>query len=107
MASSGSGTDGAVGMADVLQALKTIQESQSRLATEVESVSHRLDAITPSVQVPSSGLTKEALSALAVVPSSPVQTALTGNDPDPDSTSVSGEVVQAQKAGFTSRIILT
>lgn len=106
MASSGSGTDGGVSMADVLQALKTIQDGQSRLATEVETLSHRLDALPPS-QVSSPDFNKKSPSLLAGVPTSPVQTTLGAAESDVETTTPTKEAVVAQKSGFTSRIILT
>ncbi|KAL7625466.1 hypothetical protein AAE478_004686 [Parahypoxylon ruwenzoriense] len=107
MATPGSGTDGGVSMGDVLQALKAIQESQSRLASEVESVSLRLDALTPSTQDPSRDLNKSPQLATGIS-TSPVQTSGTAGEPDADSaTPTTKEAVQAQKSGFTSRIILT
>ncbi|KAI1407414.1 GTP cyclohydrolase N terminal-domain-containing protein [Hypoxylon sp. FL1857] len=108
MASSGSGTDGGVSMADVLEALKSIQESQSRLASEVESVSYRLDSLAPSLRAPSPDISRTSSTPLAGVPTSPVQTTLATSESDADKTPpATKEAVQAQKAGFTSRIILT
>ncbi|KAI4865370.1 putative GTP cyclohydrolase II [Hypoxylon rubiginosum] len=105
---SGSGADGGVSMAEVLQALKVIQEGQSRLATEVQTVSNRLDTLAPSSQLPSPDLSKRSPSLLAGTPSSPLPTALAVSEPDADNTTVTTkEAVQAQKSGFTSRIILT
>ncbi|KAI1075251.1 putative GTP cyclohydrolase II [Whalleya microplaca] len=110
MTSSGSNTENAVGMAEVLQALKAIQESQSRLATEVESVSQRLDALAPSAQEPSSGQDGRLLSQstgdstpTTVTAQTPVTTSESGADNAASSTSVGAQ----QKSGFTSRIILT
>ncbi|OTA78840.1 hypothetical protein M434DRAFT_402169 [Hypoxylon sp. CO27-5] len=108
MASSGSGTDGGVSMADVLEALKSIQESQSRLASEVESVSYRLDSLAPSLRAPSPDISRASPTPLAGVPTSPVQTTLASSESEADKTPpATKEAVQAQKAGFTSRIILT
>ncbi|KAI0129263.1 GTP cyclohydrolase N terminal-domain-containing protein [Hypoxylon sp. NC0597] len=108
MASSGSGTDGGVSMADVLEALKSIQESQSRLASEVESVSYRLDSLAPSLRAPSPDISRASPTPLAGVPTSPVQATLAASESEADKTPpATKEAVQAQKAGFTSRIILT
>ncbi|KAI0019627.1 GTP cyclohydrolase N terminal-domain-containing protein [Xylariomycetidae sp. FL0641] len=101
MASSASSADNAAGMAEVLQALKAIQDNQTRLATEVESVSQRLDAISPPSQDPAN--------IAPSAPSTPVQTASrsageTGSESPAPTTDAAA---QAQKAGFTSRIILT
>ncbi|KAI5921312.1 GTP cyclohydrolase N terminal-domain-containing protein [Camillea tinctor] len=97
MASTGSGTDNGVGMAEVLQALKVIQENQGRLATEVEAISQRLDTVAPTTQdekaLPQSVGTASASSATATEGET---TAATTN-----------AAVQAQESGFTSRIILT
>ncbi|KAI1214957.1 putative GTP cyclohydrolase II [Annulohypoxylon truncatum] len=105
MASSGPGKDGEVGMADVLEALKAIQENQSRLATEVESVSYRLDALAPSLRAPSPDVSRASPSPLAGIPTSPVQTTLVSGESD--ATKAPSATKEAEKAGFTSRIILT
>ncbi|KAI2623263.1 putative GTP cyclohydrolase II [Hypoxylon sp. NC1633] len=105
MASSGSGADGGVSMADVLQALKAIQEGQSRLATEVENVSHRVDALTPSAQAPSPELTRASPTPLAGISTSPIQSGVTPTEPDAGNTTPTTR--EAVKSGFTSRIILT
>ncbi|KAI1776131.1 GTP cyclohydrolase N terminal-domain-containing protein [Hypoxylon cercidicola] len=107
MAGSGSGADGGVSMAEVLQALKAIQESQSRLATEVQTVSNRLDTLAPSSQSPSPDLSKRSPSLVAGTPTSPVPTTLATSEPGADNTTATKEATQAQKSGFTSRIILT
>ncbi|OTA61157.1 GTP cyclohydrolase [Hypoxylon sp. EC38] len=108
MASLDSGTDGGVSMADVLEALKSIQESQSRLASEVESVSYRLDSLAPSLRAPSPDISRASPTPFAGVPTSPVQTTLAASESEADKTPpATKEAVQAQKAGFTSRIILT
>ncbi|KAI5862847.1 putative GTP cyclohydrolase II [Durotheca rogersii] len=109
MATPGSGTGGEAGIADVLQALKAIQESQSRLETEFESVSRRLDAIAPTVPGASSGLEKKTPPQLATrIPTTPTQISLGAGESDAGSTTpTSKEAVQAQTSGFTSRIILT
>ncbi|KAI1138942.1 GTP cyclohydrolase N terminal-domain-containing protein [Hypoxylon sp. FL0543] len=108
MASSGSGTNGGVNMADVLDALKSIQESQSRLASEVESVSYRLDALAPSLRAPSPDISRASPTPLAGVPTTPAQSALAAGESEADKTPPAAkEAIQAQKAGFTSRIILT
>lgn len=102
-----SGTSSSVGMADVLEALKSIQENQTKLASEVESVSLRLDTLAPSSQVPSLGINRVS-TPLAVAPTSPIRTTLAAGEADSGSTSpTTKEASQAQKSGFTSRIILT
>ncbi|KAK6952300.1 putative GTP cyclohydrolase [Daldinia eschscholtzii] len=102
-----SGTNSAVSMVDVLEALKSIQDNQAKLASEVESVSLRLDTLAPSGQVPSLGSSKVSAS-LAGAPTSPIRTTLAANEPDSGNTSpTTKEATQAQKSGFTSRIILT
>lgn len=107
MASSGAGADSGVTMADVLQALKAIQENQNRLATEVQTVSSRLDTLAPTSQSPIPD-SKRSPSLLAGTPTSPVQTSLAATETEADSTTaVTKEAAQAQKSGFTSRIILT
>lgn len=103
MSASASHAEGVAGMDDVLKALGAIQESQRRLATEVESVSQRLDALAPT----------------AITPSPNTGTAPSPPGPDRERSAAAAEsitdassfttsaVVQAQKSGFTSRIILT
>ncbi|KAI1500916.1 GTP cyclohydrolase N terminal-domain-containing protein [Biscogniauxia marginata] len=99
MASSGSSTGDGTSMADVLQALKVIQENQGKLATEVEAISQRLDAVAPTTQdekalPPSVGTTAvSSVTAAEAVTDSPAATTTAA--------------VQAQESGFTSRIILT
>lgn len=100
MASTGSG-DGGVGMADVLQALKAIQDNQSKLAAEVESVSQRLDTLAPSAQSPTLTEKSPPESALPAESALP-QPALVASAKESSSAST-----QAEKSGFTSRIILT
>jgi hypothetical protein len=98
-------------MADVLEALKTIQLSQARLASEVESVSHRLDSLAPSAQDTDLEGSGKVLprDAATVTASSGAPTPL-GSTTEPDDTApttATSVAVQAQKSGFTSRIILT
>ncbi|KAI0012808.1 putative GTP cyclohydrolase II [Xylariaceae sp. FL0662B] len=110
MTSSGSSTESVVSMAEVLQALKSIQESQSRLATEVESVSQRLDALAPSTQEPSQGRSEKISSPAVgdVTPNAATQTPVTTDETDVDNAASATPVgTQAQKSGFTSRIVLT
>ncbi|RWA11153.1 hypothetical protein EKO27_g3969 [Xylaria grammica] len=102
MASSGpDASDVGNGVADILQALKVIQENQARLAAEVESVSHRFDSLAPSTHSPT----------LNEKPSPEQNLPAESSLPQPALAVVSKESssarVQAEKAGFTSRIILT
>ncbi|KAI1462216.1 putative GTP cyclohydrolase II [Annulohypoxylon moriforme] len=105
MASSGPGKDGEVGMADVLKVLKTIQENQSRLTTEVESVSYRLDALAPSLRAPSPDISRASPSPLAGIPTSPVQATIASSESE--TNKAPSATKEAEKSGFTSRIILT
>ncbi|TGJ86448.1 hypothetical protein E0Z10_g2311 [Xylaria hypoxylon] len=102
MASSGPGaSDVGSGMADILQALKIIQKNQAKLAAEVESVSHRLDALAPSTHSPTlneKSSPESNILAEAVLPQPALAT--------PSKETPSARVL-AEKAGFTSRIILT
>ncbi|KAI1261286.1 GTP cyclohydrolase N terminal-domain-containing protein [Xylariaceae sp. FL1019] len=87
------------GMTDVLQALKAIQENQSKLAAEVESISQRVDTLAPPAQSPD--LDKKTTSedqppAASALPPPAVASPLPGN-----------AATQAEQSGFTSRIILT
>ncbi|GAW25580.1 putative GTP cyclohydrolase II [Rosellinia necatrix] len=102
MASSRSSSgDGGVGMADVLQALKAIQENQARLAAEVESVSNRLDTLAPSAQSPTLNEKSPPESSL------PAESALPQAAVAASARGVPSAGAQAETSGFTSRIILT
>ncbi|KAI0199058.1 GTP cyclohydrolase N terminal-domain-containing protein [Astrocystis sublimbata] len=102
MASSGSTTgDVGNGMNDILQALKTIQENQAKSAADIESLSHRLDALAPPVQspiLPEKPASENGLPAEAALPQAVLDTS------SRDSSLVKA---QAEKSGFSSRIILT
>ncbi|ORY72037.1 GTP cyclohydrolase N terminal-domain-containing protein [Pseudomassariella vexata] len=98
MANSGSVAD----MAAVLQALKSIQESQIQLQEGFVSLSQRMDQVAPPVSSTDddmaekgSQVTKTAVASTATVESTTTPTASTET------------AIQAQKSGFTSRIILT
>jgi hypothetical protein len=88
-----------VGMAEILQALRSIQENQSQLSSGLASVSQRLDKISPESKedgTKSGGL----LGASPLpVPVSPTTSPLPADREN--------AAVHAQKSGFTSRIILT
>ncbi|RYP35281.1 hypothetical protein DL768_011006 [Monosporascus sp. mg162] len=103
MSASASQAEGVAGMDDVLKALGAIQESQRRLATEVESVSQRLDALAPTAITPSSN------TGSAPGPPGPNrERSATAAESITDASSLTtSAAVQAQKSGFTSRIILT
>ncbi|RYP40742.1 hypothetical protein DL769_011722 [Monosporascus sp. CRB-8-3] len=103
MSASASQAEGVAGMDDVLKALGAIQESQRRLATEVESVSQRLDALAPTAITPSPN------TGIAPGPPSPDQerSATAAESITDASSPTTSAAVQAQKSGFTSRIILT
>ncbi|KAI0547286.1 GTP cyclohydrolase N terminal-domain-containing protein [Xylaria curta] len=102
MASSGSDTGGVGnGMADILQVLKTIQEDQAKITAEFESFSHRLDTLAPPVNSPSlneKSPPENSLPAEAALPQAALATS------SKESSFVKS---QAEKAGFSSRIILT
>jgi hypothetical protein len=102
-----------IGMADVLQALQSIQNSQSRLAAEVQSVSHRLDAFGAPAQVPgfdgTSGISP-GIGEITASTTTPSQSPppVSSNDQENDGGAATGGAVSSsQKAAFTSRIILT
>lgn len=92
-------------MADVLKALNAIQQNQTQFQTSLASVTQRLDQLAPeqagskgpsssgASQSPAPGLGASPISASASPTSSPA---------DRESAAT-----QAQKSGFTSRIILT
>ena len=112
MSTSDAQVEGGVGMAGILKALEAIQEGQRRLATEVESVSHRLDSLAPSAQDPTSYIVGKT-----TVPASDAASRSSDIDrghsrsasesvADPTSPTTNA-ALQAQKSGFTSRIILT
>ncbi|KAI0446616.1 GTP cyclohydrolase N terminal-domain-containing protein [Xylaria telfairii] len=102
MASSGSGTgDVGNGMTDILEALKVIQENQAKIAAEFESFSHRLDILAPPAHSPT--LTEKSspennLPGEVALPQAALATSLKES---------SSAKTQAEKAGFSSRIILT
>ncbi|KAI1355028.1 GTP cyclohydrolase N terminal-domain-containing protein [Xylaria sp. FL0043] len=103
MASSASAAGGVGnGAAEILQALKIIQENQTKMAADVESLSNRLDALAPSTHSPTlieKSSPESGLPAESALP----QPALVSPLKD-ENASARG---QAEKAGFTSRIILT
>ncbi|RYP42313.1 hypothetical protein DL767_000235 [Monosporascus sp. MG133] len=103
MSASASQAEGVAGMDDVLKALGAIQESQRRLATEVESVSQRLDALAPTAITPSPN------TGIAPGPPCPDrERSATAAESITDASSLTtSAAVQAQKSGFTSRIVLT
>ncbi|RYO90192.1 hypothetical protein DL764_008479 [Monosporascus ibericus] len=103
MSASASQAEGVGGMDDVLKVLGAIQESQRRLATEVASVSQRLDALAPTATTPSPNM------GIAPGPPSPDrERSATAAESITDAASLTtSAAVQAQKSGFTSRIILT
>ncbi|KAI0490748.1 GTP cyclohydrolase N terminal-domain-containing protein [Xylaria cf. heliscus] len=102
MASSGSGTgDVGNGMADILQALKAIQENQAKIAAEFESFSHRLDTLAPPAHSPSLTEKSSPENSLPVEATLPQAALATSSK---ESSSVKAE---AEKSGFSSRIILT
>ncbi|KAJ2993936.1 hypothetical protein NUW58_g1688 [Xylaria curta] len=102
MASSGPGTgDVGGGMADILQALKVIQENQRKIATEFESFSHRLDSLAPAVNSPTLTEKTSPENSLPVEPALPQAALATSSKETPSAKA------QAEKSGFSSRIILT
>ncbi|KAI1129457.1 GTP cyclohydrolase N terminal-domain-containing protein [Nemania abortiva] len=102
MASSGSSTgDVGTGVADILQALKAIQENQTKLAADVESVSNRLDTLAPSTQSPVLNGKLSPESTLPAGPALPQAALATSTKESPSASKL------AEEAGFTSRIILT
>lgn len=107
MAGSDSDTSEGLNMAEMLGALKAIKENQIRLATRVESISQQLDTIASSAEVPSPIISKMSTPALAGVPTTPVRAASESEVENASPSPTTKEAVQAQKSGFTSRIILT
>lgn len=99
--------DGA-GMGEVLAALKSIQQFQGEMQKSMESLSSRMDQITP----PSPDLAGKpspqppALSSSVLPP--PASTPTTERSAGAATpTSAAKAATEAQKSGFTSRIILT
>ncbi|KAI1814806.1 GTP cyclohydrolase N terminal-domain-containing protein [Poronia punctata] len=105
MASSGSGTTGVGDMGAVLEALKAIQDYQSKLAAEVESVSHRLDTLAPPAHSPTLNEKSAPESGNALPSETALPPAVLSTSPQGESKSLQAE--KAETAGFTSRIILT
>ncbi|KAI0868774.1 GTP cyclohydrolase N terminal-domain-containing protein [Hypoxylon argillaceum] len=102
MTNSGAGTGGLEnGVGDILRALKTIQENQTKLAAEVESVSRRLDTIAPPADSPVLNGKSTSESTLPAESTLPQAAVVTSAKESPSAS------VLAEEAGFTSRIILT
>ncbi|KAH8664334.1 GTP cyclohydrolase N terminal-domain-containing protein [Xylariales sp. PMI_506] len=89
-----------VSMADVLKALKDIQENQNQLQANLAAVTERLDRSSPEKgdEAPKPGTISPGATTVpaAVSPPAPLTPAEREN-----------AAVQAQKSGFSSRIILT
>ncbi|KAI0168198.1 GTP cyclohydrolase N terminal-domain-containing protein [Pestalotiopsis sp. NC0098] len=90
-------------MSAVLQALKAIQDNQSVLSTGLLNVTKRLDQIAPEDQAKSTASKSGSSSGLGLS-SSPIPN--TPGSP-PSLAEKENAAAQAQKSGFTSRIILT
>jgi hypothetical protein len=94
-------------MAEVLQALKTIQQSQAQTQAGLASVTQRLDQLAPE-QAGSKGSITGASQSPASGPglvASPIPTSASPSSvPSADRENAA---TQAQKSGFTSKIILT
>ncbi|KAI0969826.1 GTP cyclohydrolase N terminal-domain-containing protein [Xylaria arbuscula] len=101
--SSGLGAgDGENSTAEILRALMAVQQNQTRVVAEVESLARRLDAIAPSTHSPTLNEKPSPEGNLPAESALP-QPALASPSKDESSTARG----QAEKAGFTSRIILT
>lgn len=99
--------DGA-GMADVLAALKSIQQFQGEMQKSMESLSSRMDQISPPSPdlVGKSSPQPSALNSSILPP--PASTPTTERNVGAVApTSAAKAATEAQKSGFTSRIILT
>lgn len=94
---------GSGGMAEILQLLQSIQANQSELQSEVASMSHRLDKISPDSK--EGGATKNGSGLLASSPLPATTVSPTASPIPVEQREVAA--VHAQKSGFTSRIILT
>lgn len=90
------------GMADVLKALKSIQESQGQLQGGLESVSQRLDQISPPFGIAERPASPETMKGAVLSRSPPASP-----KPPVRGTSTTVAANEAQKSGFTSRIVLT
>jgi hypothetical protein len=98
------------GLADVMELLKAMQTSQARLASEVESVSQRLDALGPSTGDPNLDIVGDTVAPPGTDPiiGSPTQSqASTGEPGAKAAQATTTAAAKAQEAGFTSRIVLT
>ncbi|KAI1852369.1 hypothetical protein JX266_002547 [Neoarthrinium moseri] len=102
MASQGSDS---ANMAAVFQALRSIQDNQSVLTDGLASVTKRLDQLSPESSVVAAAR-KNSTSGGVGLSSSPIP-APTSPTASPGPAEKETAAVQAQKSGFTSRIILT
>ena len=96
-------------MSDVLEALKSIQQVQGQMQKGVESLTHRMNQISP----PSPDLTDSksspppaAAKGLTSSPLPPPATERAAGGETPLSAAKLA-ALEAQKSGFTSRIVLT
>lgn len=92
-------------MSAILQALRAIQENQTVLSTGLANVTKRLDQIAPET-APGAPVPKNSNSNGASLSSSPLAAPVSPSA-SPSSGDKENAALQAQKSGFTSRIILT
>ncbi|KAK8004434.1 hypothetical protein PG989_004153 [Apiospora arundinis] len=95
-------------MSDVLEALKSIQQVQGQMQKGVESLTHRMNQISP----PSPDLTDKSSTSPAAakdLASSPLPPPATERAAGAETPLSAAKLaaLEAQKSGFTSRIILT
>ncbi|KAK6075908.1 GTP cyclohydrolase II [Seiridium cupressi] len=91
-------------MSAILQALRAIQDNQTVLSTGLAGVTKRLDQIAP--EKPELTASKSSAGSIAGLSSSPIPAPVSPTA-SPGPAERESVASQAQKSGFTSRIILT
>ncbi|KAK7966156.1 GTP cyclohydrolase II [Apiospora aurea] len=96
-------------MSDVLEALKSIQQVQGQMQKGVESLTHRVNQIAPPSPDPADGKSTPTPVAVKDLTSSPLPPPATerAEGAETPMSAAAKAALEAQKSGFTSRIILT
>ncbi|KAK8067175.1 Uracil-regulated protein 1 [Apiospora hydei] len=96
-------------MSDVLEALKSIQQVQGQMQKGVESLTHRVNQIAPPSPDPADGKSTPTPVAVKDLTSSPLPPPATerAESAETPMSAAAKAALEAQKSGFTSRIILT
>ncbi|KAK8017642.1 Uracil-regulated protein 1 [Apiospora rasikravindrae] len=98
-----------VSMSDVLEALKSIQQVQGQMQKGVESLTHRVNQIAPPSPDPADGKSTPTPAAAKDLTASPLPPPATerAEGAETPMSAAAKAALEAQKSGFTSRIILT